>query len=155
MEGVEQMELVVFGEINAEKVLAVQSGFAIAAGHKRSVRLWICSVGGDVGPALALHDLLARRPEVAVIATGECQSAALIAFLGASRRLATPNVIFLNHEITGVVGFPEGLKLPAIARLRGCPMGFFDSEEALEAGIVQEIYQGDPPALPAASVGVN
>ena len=159
MEGVERMEALVFGEINAERVLQVQSALAIAAGHKRPVRVWICSMGGDVGAALALYDLFRRRPDVEVIATGECQSAALIAFLGAHQRRATPNVIFLNHAITGDAGmaameFPAGLKMPAIEVLKTCPQGFFDVSDALETEVVHGIFQGDAVAAPR-QVGVN
>ena len=98
----------------------------------RHLRLWICSPGGDLGGALAIHDCLKRHPDLEAIATGNCQSAALVAFLGARTRWATPNTIFHNHEVVNELGqfLPQGFSLPALDLLKELPKGSFGPNEA-------------------------
>ena len=121
----------------------------------QAAEVWICSRGGDVGAALAIHDAFRRHGNVTAIATGECQSAALLAFLGAKRRMATPNTIFLNHAIEGELAevFPEAMSLPAVEAMKRYDAGIFTSEEALERGVIEHIAIAESKEKPAGPEG--
>ena len=118
-----------------------------ALDEDQETEVWICSRGGEVGAALAIHDAFRRHGNVTAIATGECQSAALLAFLGAKHRMATPNTIFLNHAVVGEGGeqWPEACAIPAIDEMRRWACGSFGAEEALKRAVIEAILE---PASP-------
>ena len=126
-----------------------------ALDEDQETEVWICSRGGEVGAALAIHDAFRRHGNVTAIATGECQSAALLAFLGAKRRMATPNTIFLNHAIEGELAevFPEAMSLPAVEAMKRYDAGIFTSEEALERGVIEHIAIAESKEKPAGPEG--
>ena len=132
-------ELYLFGEITDAG--AAETVRRIEEIRQRSgrLRMWICSLGGDLGGALAIHDALQRYPGSEAIATGNCQSAALVAFLGAERRFCTPNTIFLNHDIVGAYGeiWPSGMHLPVVVELGAIRRATFGPDLAREFGIVE------------------
>jgi len=137
-------DIYLFGEItDAEACKMVQMVDRIRL-YGDKVRLWICSMGGDVGGALAIHDALKRFPGSEAIATGNCQSAALLVLLGAERRWATPNTIFFNHGILAPdrpdVEFPVEMGFPAVKQLCRSPLGYFDSQQAIEYGLVGGLW---------------
>lgn len=136
-------ELYLFGEITDERTYFIVTDIDRARIARKSVRLWICSLGGDLGGAMAIHDALRRTPGSEAIATGNCQSAALVAFLGAERRYATPNTIFHNHEIVGEGGekLPVELESSAIFELRKYPQGSFGPKTASEFGLVLTVKE--------------
>lgn len=139
-------EVYLFGEITDERAGWVVGQLACAQANGRRVRLWICSLGGDLGAALAIHDALQRFPGLEAIATGNCQSAALVAFLGAETRWATPNTIFHNHAITGTCGeqFPPGVEMPALKALQQFPFGTFGADLAREYGLIAKLEKANP-----------
>ncbi|HEV1286551.1 MAG TPA: ATP-dependent Clp protease proteolytic subunit [Bryobacteraceae bacterium] len=104
----------------------------------KKLRLWICSVGGDLGGALAIHDALTRDPQAEAIATGNCQSAALLVLLGAAKRWATGNTIFFNHAVRGALGefMPQEFTLPALEILEKLPKGMFGPDVAEKCGLL-------------------
>ena len=123
-----------------------------ALDEDQETEVWICSRGGEVGAALAIHDAFRRHGNVTAIATGECQSAALLAFLGAKHRMATPNTIFLNHAVVGEGGeqWPEACAIPAIDEMRRWACGSFGAEEALKRAVIEAILE---PASPKSGYG--
>lgn len=137
-------EIFLFGEISDNRAgwIVDQIDHARRAGSR--LRVWICSLGGDLGGALAIHDALRRLPDSEAVATGNCQSAALVAFLGAHHRFCTPNTIFLNHDIEGRFGevWPIGLKLPVLDELGKIRRATFGPDLAKEFGIVE--FQESP-----------
>lgn len=140
----ETTDVYLFGEItDAEACKTVQMIDHIRL-YGDKMRLWICSMGGDVGGALAIHDALKRFPGSEAIATGNCQSAALLVLLGAELRWATPNTIFFNHAIQALdrpdIEFPIGICLPAITQLAKFPLGYFDSYKAREWGLLTSLW---------------
>jgi ATP-dependent protease ClpP protease subunit len=134
-----------FGPVDADLAERVLWGLEDAAADKRPAKVWICSHGGDVGAALALHDALLRH-HVTAIATGSCMSAGLIAFLGGWVRVATPGTIFFNHEVESLV---EGQDIPVdvdagvpvLARLRELPQGIFGVEVALREKLIGAVLE--------------
>lgn len=134
----ELCQLFLFGEITDDRagMLVMEIERARKAGQR--VRVWVSSLGGDLGGALALHDALQRSPGAEAIATGHCLSAALIVFLGAETRWCTPNTIFLNHAITGGDGqiWPLEVGLPILERLGAIRAGSFGPELARDMGLV-------------------
>jgi hypothetical protein len=139
-----QVEIYLFGEITDDRAGNIVMDIDEARKAGRPVRLWICSLGGDLGGALAIHDALKRAAGSEAIATGNCQSAALVAFLGAERRWCTPNTIFLNHDVRGALGehLPSHLELPALALLKELPQASFEPERARQLGIVMYFETG-------------
>lgn len=131
-------DVYLFGEITDQRAEGILWEMADAVKRGKRVRLWICSLGGDLGGALAIHDALQRTPGAEAIATGHCLSAALIVLLGAERRWCTPNTVFLNHAISGDDGqiWPVHVGLPILARLGAIRAGSFGPDLAREFGIV-------------------
>lgn len=63
------------------------------------VVITLCSWGGYYYPAFALFDCMKSYPkEIEIIATGVCESSALLILQGATKRIATQNTIFLLHQ---------------------------------------------------------
>ena len=145
-------ELYLFGEITDEKAGEIVRALARTQAQERRVRLWICSLGGDLGGALANHDALRRCPRSEADATGNCQSAALVAFLGAETRWATPNTIFHNHAIVGTKDESLALNCPldALEQLQELPVGSFTPDEARQGGLIAwvELLLPDGEGLP-------
>ena len=140
----------IFEEITPGLALRVMDALNAADDEGAAVTVWICSRGGDVAAALAMHDAFRRRRGLVAVATGECQSAALLAFLGARQRLATPNTIFMNHRISGVEGecFPEDCRIPAAELAGTYGTGLFGAEEALRRKLIERIDEGQRMAAP-------
>lgn len=131
-------DIYLFGEITDGRAEFIVEQIDRSRMRGDRVRFWICSLGGDLGGALAIHDALQRAKGSEAIATGNCQSAALVAFLGAETRWATPNTIFMNHDVTADLGhhLPDDLGLPALEWLKGLPKGTFGPAQARELGII-------------------
>lgn len=138
-------EMYITGEITSKTLTEVLIEIGAAYDEGTRLHIWISSSGGELLPAFAIHDALARNKHVEAIATGDCQSAALVAFLGARWRLATPSTVFLNHRISGKTAFPEQLRLAALDALRQCPEGYFDIVTAMQKGLIHGIACGDLP----------
>lgn len=131
-------EVFLFGELTDEKAAEIVRRIGRSMVQGDGLRLWICSVGGDVGGGLAIYDALGGHPDAEAIATGTCQSAALLAFLGAERRWCTPNTIFYNHSVRSDLGqfLPAEFSLAALTRLEALPQGTFGPDEARKCGLV-------------------
>lgn len=66
--------------------------------HKQ-IRVFLSSEGGSLGAGLAIYDAL-RTKDATIIATGCCESAAMLILQAGKTRLATPNAYFLVHEVS-------------------------------------------------------
>jgi ATP-dependent protease ClpP protease subunit len=60
------------------------------------VKILINSVGGDVTAGIECYELFQRVNSIGIV-TGECASAALMAFLGCKERFCIANARFLAH----------------------------------------------------------
>jgi len=89
------MTLYLFEEITALSALKVRQ--AIDSGEP--ITIWCNSPGGSVVDALSIYDSIVDRA-VTVIATGQCESAALLVLLAGARRCATPHCRFMYHGVT-------------------------------------------------------
>jgi len=140
-------------------------------GKFTELHLSLQSTGGFVGDGIYLYNLLKASP-IPVIAynLGSVQSVATIAFLGASKRIASKHAVFMIHrtrftpqlatggllrELT-VVADLEDKRTEALLRdhitlhgrtwedLEGKEF-WFTAEEAIQAGIVHSIGDFSPP----------
>ena len=144
-----------FGEITDQRAAEIVQQIEEIRQRAGALRLWICSLGGAFGGALAIHDALRRFLGSTAIATGDCQSAALVAFLGAEHRFSTPNTIFYNHDVVGYLGerFPGDLRLPLIAELTEIPKGWFGRDVAIQCGLLETVRLRDEAATADLPVG--
>lgn len=139
------------------------------------VTVVLATIGGSIDCALGAHDLIKAindegKISVDVLATGYCYSAGVILLQAGKRRLATPNTILMVHEslslhfgkLTEVredVKFVDRLvervwqllsersKL-TVERLKEETKGknwWLTAQEALDLGLIDEIYTGNPP----------
>jgi len=152
-----QMKIPLFliGDIDAKNAAFVLRGLASG---KESL-LILCSNGGELGFASAIHDEIRNHPEVAVRASGMCHSAAVFVLMAAEKRVATPNTSFQVHKcvVEGQVGEAERAEAERVNTLlrdllvertnltreqseelmqRG---EYFGVEKALEIGLIHEI----------------
>jgi ATP-dependent Clp protease protease subunit len=73
---------------------------AINSGVK-TLHLLIQSSGGIIGEGIALHNFLKNMPiDIVAYNGGSIQSIAVIAFLGAKRRMASKSATFMMHKAT-------------------------------------------------------
>jgi len=102
--------VLVFGEIEAALAESVTAQLlALAAQSRDPIRVLINSQGGHVESGYTIHDLIRFiEPDVRIVATGWCASAAALVFSGAKKenRIALPNTRFLLHQPLGGVGGP-------------------------------------------------
>lgn len=98
-------ELLIIGELTEETVGKAIATMRLAINEgKREISLIISSPGGNTNSALALYEALQQFGEVvdiSITAMAEVSSSAILVFLGADRRTATPNTSFGWHEIIG------------------------------------------------------
>ena len=73
--------------------------------HKKSINLYINSVGGDVGCGYAIIDTMnGIKAPITTIITGEaCSMAGLISIAG-DRRAMTVNSYWMGHDLSGGIG---------------------------------------------------
>ena len=68
----------------------------------RSIKLYLCTGGGDCSVGLAIYDLLRSRSrfkslQIETVALGEVASAGVIIFLAGDKRLIHENALLLSH----------------------------------------------------------
>jgi len=98
-----------FGEITFESIKAVIEALddAMADETYTELHIRISSCGGLLYPSLALYDYIqASKKPVTIIATGACQSAAILILQGAKKRVATVNTTFMVHELESCIEKP-------------------------------------------------
>jgi ATP-dependent Clp endopeptidase proteolytic subunit ClpP len=92
-------EIYLIGEIDDEKVNDVIQRIQFLDRIGQHIVLYISSPGGLALSAVAIYDILKTvNVKVFTIASGYCQSAALIVFLGGDVRCATPHTRFMIHS---------------------------------------------------------
>jgi ATP-dependent protease ClpP protease subunit len=137
---VDRREILVFGTIEED----VARDFLIELRECRSdgfiPLVKICSGGGDLTAAMAMHDALADEdwPNTGVIATGRCMSSALAVLLGVplGHRRATPNTVFMNHAVANVdsANLPEDI--PVMEEMAALPLEVFGTKRAIEIKLI-------------------
>lgn len=148
-----------------------QMSNAVSNGVQR-VHLMIQSSGGIIGDGIALYNYLRHLPlDITTYNAGMVQSIAVIVFLSAQRRKASRSATFMIHKATYYAGGPTtSLQLSAATQslmvddgrieniLKQCLSLsdekwnvhrfadlFITAEEALEAGLIDEIADFAPP----------
>lgn len=159
-----------FGQINYESAKQVASQINEANEKKEfdSIKIIICSGGGDIYPSLALYDLIKNsKKEVKMLASGWCASAALTLLQLSEVRLCTKNTNFMVHptwwkfeEKTPFPTFDQGAKQAekiqnlffelTTSRIKISkqefeklynPIKFLTPEEAMKVGLIDEILE--------------
>jgi len=133
--------------------------------------LWICSPGGDLYQALALHDIVdGLKRDVCTVAVGWTASGGVLVLQAGSTRYAMPGTWLMIHEVQ--VGLPAELRASDLAdeatlverlnelvldiyakrasvkrrtlrRLYERRDAWMDAREALRYGLVDAIWGGD------------
>lgn len=152
------------GEIDSKMTLALLNHLSLVEKNKATV--FFNSEGGSVTDGFAMYDLIkASNLEIEMIGVGQIQSIAILPFLACKVRKCTVNTRFMFHHGTFEMTQPEGQKemvgivkelmeqdvayQQAIVEHTNLSLrevkkkmkhGFyFDAQEALEMGFVQEI----------------
>lgn len=160
--------LLLYGELNdgdykdiLESVLLLNSISDIEA-----INLFICSPGGEVDAGMAIYDLIQWIPApIYTIGMGNCASMAAILLMSGKKRFIFPHCWVMLHQTSGVVwgdkdttisratmmerqekqilkiqAFHTGQSAEQIAK-DTIKEKWFDAEEALAYGIVDEIIK--------------
>ena len=112
------------GAIEMDTVAILIRGMYVMAdmSQDKPIELYICSEGGDIEAALALHDVTRTvRAPVHTVALGHCMSAAplLVACGEPGHRYASPNCVFMTHAATlGLEGHIDNVEATSKA-IRG------------------------------------
>jgi ATP-dependent protease ClpP protease subunit len=141
----ERREILVVGTIEDEAAREFLVELAEAEKDGWDALVKVSSRGGDLASAFAMHDALALfKKDAIVLATGQCQSAALLLLFAVpvARRYATENTIFLNHKVLN----QDAVELPPVApvmeNLAKLREGFFGAKEAIEAEFIYGVWRG-------------
>lgn len=95
-----------FGEVNYQSVQDVIQDIDNLNASKsyKSLQLSLCSFGGFSLPAFALYDSIKNSKKgVEIIATGTCQSSALLILQAGHTRYATAHTLFMIHHLKGCI----------------------------------------------------
>jgi ATP-dependent protease ClpP protease subunit len=89
------------GEINVTSARSLTNKLSVATqGGTSALHVVLQSVGGNVGEGVYLHNLIEGFPlPITFYNIGSICSAAVMAYLGAPRRLATENATFMIHRV--------------------------------------------------------
>jgi ATP-dependent protease ClpP protease subunit len=102
-------------QVNTNRIVAGLT-VAMAQGHTR-VHVMFQSFGGFVGDGIMLYNLFRTMTslQVSLYNAGQVSSAAVIAYLGAKRRVATRNSVFMLHRPHNSPQFASATKLAKLA----------------------------------------
>ncbi len=158
--------------VNQASVQRIFNAFAQGTANKIAhVHLLFQSVGGIVGDGICLYNFFKTVPiDLTIYNAGGVQSMALIAYLGAKRRITSPRALFMMHSTS------SGAQSATAARLKGVAKSltlddartesilreyitlsndewetmdnqdvFFSGEEAVQNGIAHAIGEFSPP----------
>lgn len=105
-------EVYLIGGINKEQIARI--GQEILGFYDKDpsaeITLYITSDGGNPHLAMAFYDIVRiKKIALTTIATGECSSSALVVLLAGSKRKATQNTLFLEHQLAR--GFDKDISL--------------------------------------------
>lgn len=102
-------------QANASRIVHGVTG-AIAAGNKH-LHIMFQSWGGFVGDGVMLYNFFRALPiDVSLHNSGQVASAAITAYLGAQRRVASRNSIFMIHKSHNSPQFATANKLERLTR---------------------------------------
>lgn len=160
------------GEINEENVRNLLANITTATVKNQNIHLLFQSSGGSVGDGVCLYSFFKSLPVgLTIYNVGSVCSIAVIAYLGAKRRVASPHAMFMIHrtttKLTGqplavMKGVTKNLTLSderceAIMRESITLAGderwsnldyydfFFSGKEAVDIGLAHEIGDFSPP----------
>ena len=157
------------GEITDDSIALLIRGMYLIADldQDRPIELYVCSEGGDIDAAMALHDVTRTiRAPVHTIALGYCMSAAPLLVACGDARYASPNCSFMTHAASlELGGHIDNVDATAKAVRRRCEQmdrlmaayterdyrhwarlskgaadRYFDAETAVEWGVVDSIW---------------
>lgn len=160
------------GQINNEVLVKLTNGMATASGNNvRRVHIMFHSVGGFIGDGIALYNLFRAVPfDLTLYNPGVVASIGTVAFLGARHRKVSKHATFMIHRTQCSVNLANVAKAQAIVdaakiddkRIEAILrehiqiaadrwVAFtnedvvFDAEQAVAAGIADEIADFAPP----------
>jgi ATP-dependent Clp protease protease subunit len=160
------------GPINEESVRQLLASLATATRQKQHVHLLFQSSGGCVGDGICLYNFFKALPVgLTLYNVGSISSIAVIAYLGASRRITSARAMFMIHRTTTkLTGAPaaimkgvtknlilsdehcESILRESITLADGEQWSdldlrdfFFSGEEAVKIGLAHEIGEFSPP----------
>jgi ATP-dependent protease ClpP protease subunit len=137
---IERREILVFGTIEEDvaRDFLMELNQCRADGFIPLVK--ICSGGGDLTAAMAMHDALADEdwPNTGVIATGRCMSSALAVLLGVPlvHRRATANTVFMSHAVQNVDSRDLPDDLPVMKEMAEIPCEVFGPTRAIAIKLI-------------------
>ncbi len=160
------------GQINEENTAKLISSLTTATVKRQNVHLLFQSAGGTVGEGICLYNFFKSLPVgLTIYNVGSLSSIAVVAYLGAKRRVTSSRAMFMIHRnTTTMTGVPammikgvtkslilddaraesilsESVTLPAEERWSN--LDYYDfylsGEEAVQTGLAHEIGEFSPP----------
>ena len=168
----EEVYAVFCGEINEENVRQLLANMTTATVKGQNIHLLFQSSGGCVGDGICLYNFFKSLPVgLTIYNVGSVSSIAVIAYLGAKRRVTSPSALFMIHRTTTkLAGAPAMImkgvtknlaisdeRCEAIMRQSITLSGdekwsnldyydfFFSGKEAVDIGLAQELGEFSPP----------
>lgn len=145
----------IFGDIDHGILPGFKTALSEAYNADDHLRITLCSDGGEVPPALAIHDAIKAYNDVRVFSFGLCASAAVLIQQGAAVRTCSPNCHFLVHPVTATTDAPDIKEIEAyfntvVTKLVSARVGAknyatalklktFDAETAVKLNFIDEI----------------
>ena len=160
------------GAINEENVTKLLGCLTAATVKNQDIHLLFQSAGGSVGEGICLHNFFKSLPvRLTIYNVGSISSIAVIAYLGAIRRVTSSTATFMIHrtvttttrtQATVLKGVTKSLILDdertesILKNQVALPIGqewfhlndydfFFSGKEAVDMGIAHEIGEFSPP----------
>ena len=160
------------GAINEENVKKLMACLTQATVKNQNVHLLFQSGGGSVGDGICLYNFFKALPvELTIYNVGSIGSIAVIAYLGARRRITSARAVFMIHRTTAKLGGIPALVMKGVTKslvlddersesiLRESvtlPVGeqwsnldyydfFFSGKEAADMGLAHELGEFSPP----------
>lgn len=155
-----------FGEVN-EAMLGYVGEHVIRAGVDREdLIVLISTYGGELYPALGIHDLLKHHAsqgyKVTTIALGACMSAGMVLLQSGTKRAMTENATLMCHYgADGAEGVDDAKQNAAMHKLHKDIVGgrtkvttrtintwfgkntYFNAAEALKVGLIDEVLKSE------------
>ncbi len=112
----------IFDDIDETMAENVVQGLSYLSKTDGGITIMINSQGGSVNDMFAIYDAMqACENEITTIGIGEVCSAAGLLLVAGDRRLASPNAVFMAHNVTG--GYNEDEELwTAAAQMKATQM---------------------------------
>lgn len=129
------------------KILEGEVGWEITLSEMAGSDQYIInSYGGDVDAGFAIHDYLKQRNNSDVGVMGVCASSATLILLGAAKRWATKNSVFLIHNPwTVTAGDSKDMQKVAseLQEVQNKILNLYEKELTVDRGLIEDLMFAD------------